>query len=295
MISSHRHQTARGPRDPDRLREVLLALALAAAFALIAAGPALAAPASSDDAGNEARAINEEDGTSLYDFSFSIRRAAGEIVDDRNGAYAYSSCDGCETLAAAMQVVLIMSDPNVVTPINEAVAVNYQCEDCATVALAYQYVLGTGTRLRFTPEGNARIAAIRREFRALERSGLPLADAVARAEALAAEVEDVLANELVPTGSAGRAASALATETPDATAAPAEDAAEAPQPEPAPAADDSGTAAGAEAPPVDEQPASEEEAPLADESFDAETTLPAESSGGLSEPAPEPAVSPTDG
>jgi hypothetical protein len=88
----------------------------------------------------------------------------------------------------------------VVTPINAAIALNEECTACTTVALAYQYVLGVGQPLRFTPEGRKRIAAIRKEFKRLERSGLPLEEILARVNELRAELVDVLNTELVVAG-----------------------------------------------------------------------------------------------
>ena len=240
----------------------LTLLVLTVALALATSAPALAESGTGTAADNEAVAVNGEDGESLFRVAFSIRRVNGDVVDDSNLAYAYASCDACRTLAAAIQVVLVMSAPNVVVPLNEAVAVNYRCTDCETAALAYQHVLSSGGPVRFTSTGNARIAEIRREFRALERSDLPLVDAVARAETLAAELDEVLAAEVVPAGSAGRSPSETAGDS--VTTPPAE-------------------------PPADQQPTNESE-PSSTDGLPAEedgTALPGEPAEGAALPEPE--------
>ena len=175
---------------------VAFVLAALVAVAIAATRPATA-PAGGDQ--NIAVAINTRDGSSLFRFAFSIRRVTGEVVDQTNAAVAYSSCVDCQTVAVALQVVLVFS-PGAVTPTNLAIALNADCASCATAALAYQYVIGGGGPVRFTAEGNRRIAAIRREFRRLRRSGLSLAEIVARTQELNAELRDILATELVPAG-----------------------------------------------------------------------------------------------
>ena len=142
--------------------------------------------------------MNEKAGSSVFDFAFSIRRVAGDVVDEQNSAVAYGSCVECQTVAIALQIVLVEGVPDSVTPTNVAIALNEECQACTTVALAYQFVVGRGGPVRFTKEGRRRLAEIRREFERLGRSGLSAEELTARAEELKDQVADVLATELVP-------------------------------------------------------------------------------------------------
>jgi putative peptide zinc metalloprotease protein len=191
--------TGRTPKRAEAAprRRLWLLTALLAALTL-----ALAAPAAFASGDSTAAAVNEKDGSTLFDFAFSIRRAGGEVVDDTNAAVAYASCESCQTVALALQVVLVLSEPDVITPTNLAIAINENCTTCTTAALAYQYVIGTGGPVRFTAEGNRRIAAIRRELEELRRSGLSLEELLPRIDALRAELAAILATELVRGGRA---------------------------------------------------------------------------------------------
>jgi putative peptide zinc metalloprotease protein len=122
-----------------RLSLFLVSLLLAAALAGVS--PAAAWAEESDDGGsadNAAVAINTKDGKSIFDFAFSIRRVAGDVVDETNAAVAYNECEECRAVAVAIQIVLVVGHPSVVTPTNLAVAVNYQCTLCESLAMAYQ-------------------------------------------------------------------------------------------------------------------------------------------------------------
>ena len=66
-------------------------------------------------------------------------------------------------MAVAIQVVLVMTEsPNAVVPTNIALAINEKCSSCTTMALAYQFVLGTSGPVQLTAEGRREIARIRR-------------------------------------------------------------------------------------------------------------------------------------
>src|SRR4051794_34194984 len=86
----------------------------------------LAAPASAQGHGgdNSAVAVNEEDGATVLDLAFDIVKAGGDVVDQSNLALAYADCEDCRTIAIAVQVVLVMGDPDIVTPENVALALN---------------------------------------------------------------------------------------------------------------------------------------------------------------------------
>jgi putative peptide zinc metalloprotease protein len=179
----------------------LLALVLVLGAALVR--PPLA---HADDEGggssgdNVAVAINTKSGSSVFKFAFSIRKVAGDVVDETNAAVAYSSCQECETTAIAIQIVLVTGNASVVTPQNLALAINEGCTLCETFAGAYQIVLGTGGPVRFSGEGRRRIAEITEAIRSLRQEDLSPAELNARLDTLVADLKEVLQTELVPVG-----------------------------------------------------------------------------------------------
>ena len=149
---------------------------------------------------NTAVAVNTKDGHDVFRLAFHVNRVTSEVVDNTNAAVAYASCTDCQTVAIAIQVVLVMSDPSVVTPQNLALAINQECTACDTLASAYQLVISTGGPVRLTPEGRRRIAEIRRQLHELRHSGLSGPEIQARVNALTAELAQVVRSELVPVG-----------------------------------------------------------------------------------------------
>lgn len=178
---------------------------LAVLLALLAVAPVHAQEGGDD---NSATAVNREDGASVFDLAFSVRRVAGDTVDETNTAVAYASCETCQTVAIAIQVVLVTAeDPDVVSPENVAVAVNEECTTCATFAGAYQFVYGRGGPVRITAAGRQEIARIRKELRELgrrfERGELTIDDVEEAVTELTADLRRVLDEELVPVGRGG--------------------------------------------------------------------------------------------
>jgi putative peptide zinc metalloprotease protein len=90
---------------------------------------------------NQALAVNTEDGSVLYDVSFALVWATGDEALNVNEAYALASCQDCRTVAVAFQVVLLVGSVDVVIPQNLSAAVNYACIECVTYALATQLVV----------------------------------------------------------------------------------------------------------------------------------------------------------
>lgn len=159
-------------------------------------------------------AVNTRDGSSVFRLSFAVKRVMDSNVDTDNAAVAYASCTDCQTVASSIQVVLVMGDVDSLTTDNVAIAINYQCSECDTLAAAYQYVFGDGQPVRFTAEGNQRLADIRRRFQELRRrDDLTLQELAAEIAKLAAEVADVVDDELVPTGQAGAPGQQASTTT----------------------------------------------------------------------------------
>ena len=181
------------------MKRIALVLAVAlCGFAFAAARPATAAAQD-----NAAVAINTKDGTSIFRVAFKIARVNQEIVDSQNAAVAWSSCTDCEAVAIAFQVVLIFSDPEVASPTNLALAVNWECDACVSFASAFQWALTTDGPVRFTAEGNTQLAEVRQRLHELGKmEGLTLEQLTAELQALADMIANVLQNEMVSAGPA---------------------------------------------------------------------------------------------
>ena len=75
---------------------------------------------------------------------------------------------------------------------------NEECATCQTIALAYQFVFGTGQPLEFTKEGRERLKEIRKGLKALGEEGLTPDEIRAGAQQLADEVRLLLSTGLAP-------------------------------------------------------------------------------------------------
>jgi hypothetical protein len=80
-----------------------------------------------------------------------------------------------------------------------AIAVNFECIDCQTLASAYQFVQSTGGQIVFTVEGRLALAEIRQDLRTLvtNAESMTIFEIQAQLDALAIRLAEVLANELV--------------------------------------------------------------------------------------------------
>ena len=179
------------------MKRRLLTILLATALGL---GLGAATPRASYAGDNVAIAVNTKDGTTVFKVAFAIRHVMGDVVDQSNGAVAYSSCTECASVAVAFEIVLVEGSPSVVTPQNVAIAFNENCDTCVAIAEAYQFVLGTGGNVHFDAEGNRILSEIRRALHSLRKEDLTLAELQAKLDAIAAQIADVLANHLVPVG-----------------------------------------------------------------------------------------------
>jgi putative peptide zinc metalloprotease protein len=178
----------------------LIALASAAVLALTPL--ATAGNAAAD--GTSAVVVNQNDYSDVYRLMLQIRRAVGDTVDTSNLAAAVASCNSCQTVAVALQGVLVMSDPSVFVPENMALALNVDCNLCQTIAIADQTLVQTGGPAHFTAAGSRAIAQIRQELEALRNSGLTIEEIAAKVEELNARLQQVLATEVVPAGPPSR-------------------------------------------------------------------------------------------
>ena len=231
--------------------KVLLAalIALSATSALSTA--ALAQDGAATTQGdNVAVAVNTQDDSSIFEFSFSIKRVMSEVVDNDNAAIAIASCNGCQTVAIAVQFVLIFSDPSTVTTDNLAFALNIECNLCQTLASAYQYVRTTGGPVHFTSEGNKAINDLKRQIEDLEGQDLSIFDIQAALDSLVSQLFAIVDSELVAAGNSGSAPdgavadddpSAPTTGTPSTEPTPEPSDSPTPTPSPSPSASSSPT------------------------------------------------------
>jgi putative peptide zinc metalloprotease protein len=176
-------------------------LAIVVGFAIpLAASPA-GAEGSSTGAGNKdnaAVAVNTKDGSSLFRFAFNIAKVTGSTVDSTNAAVAYASCTKCQTVAIAIQFVIVQGSPDIFTPENLAVALNQQCSMCDTLASAYQFVIQVSGPVRLSPDGRKQMWDLVKELKALADSGLTGPEIQAKVDDLAKRMYAVMSTQLVP-------------------------------------------------------------------------------------------------
>lgn len=165
---------------------------------------------------NTAVAVNTRDGSSVYAVRLKVVLVSGDTVDSQNAAVAAASCADCQTVAIALEGVLITGDAETISPENVAIAINEGCSGCQTLAYAYQNVQTTDGKVRLTGAGRKRIAELRSELNGLRTSGLDILAVKQRVDEVAAAFADVLATAVVPIGRS----SASPTPTPTPTSTP---------------------------------------------------------------------------
>jgi hypothetical protein len=115
---------------------------------------------------NNVTVENCTDGTFKARSKVQVGVAGGRTADPVNFAYAYGhdcTTTGCVTIAAAFQVALVPQGARVQTPTNVALAVNFNCDHCATFAFAYQYAVDVPPGTRLPRVTRRQIASIRRQ------------------------------------------------------------------------------------------------------------------------------------
>jgi putative peptide zinc metalloprotease protein len=144
------------------------------------------------EGGNQAMAVNTTDGSVVYDVAFALVWADGDTVANTNEAYALASCTGCQTVAVAFQVVIVLGNAGVVVPENVAAAVNYSCVQCVTQALATQLVVTLSGPL--SAQSNADLAQLWEEIAAFGDSieDVPLSELQDRLTAFERQILAIL-------------------------------------------------------------------------------------------------------
>jgi putative peptide zinc metalloprotease protein len=88
---------------------------------------------------NQAMAVNTQDNTIRYDVAFALVWVEDDSPAlNTNEAYAFASCNNCAAVSVGFQIVLVTGDNHVAVPKNISAAVNYDCVNCLTYALATQ-------------------------------------------------------------------------------------------------------------------------------------------------------------
>ena len=149
---------------------------------------------------NVAVASNTKDGKTVIAISLKIVQTDASTVDAMNAAVAVASCSDCQTVAIALEGVLIIGDAATFSPTNIALALNTGCSNCQTLATAYQQIVQNDTRVRISGSGRQQIASIRRDLESLRNSGLDIFAIQQRVEDAAAQLLSVLRTEVYPIG-----------------------------------------------------------------------------------------------
>jgi putative peptide zinc metalloprotease protein len=142
---------------------------------------------------NQALVVNTVDGSSMIDLALSLVYIVdGQVVDNRNEAYAIASCIKCSTVAIAFQVVIIIDGAQIVIPENVAAAINYECAACVTQALAMQVLATTSEAL--TDAQMAELVAVWEKLIVLDKNAarMDLNVLYTELDAIQTEIEDLL-------------------------------------------------------------------------------------------------------
>jgi hypothetical protein len=170
------------------------------AFAVLLSATMLAAPLrATADAGPVVRSgVQAEafvDGQRVGRSALTLRIVHGPVLAADNTAVAYSHCDGCETVAASLQVVVARGDVTDVKVTNQAVAVNEACTDCRALAVARQLIVVTDQDIR-NSKVFREIAELRLSLHRMVYDGRPLVDLQADIDALMARVTQAVLDAL---------------------------------------------------------------------------------------------------
>jgi hypothetical protein len=115
-----------------------------------------------------------------------------------NIALAVTDCVDCRATAIAVQVDLVSPAPAVLRATNVAVAINSGCASCDAIAAAFQYVVASEQRMTLSHAGRAAVRSIEQQLAALQATTQSPVDVTAQVQALAGELGQVLAVDLVP-------------------------------------------------------------------------------------------------
>jgi hypothetical protein len=181
------------------------AVAVLGALALVAgpAGPALAAGQPSDGSGpgEHATTIATAEPAATNDrkngISSVLRVGEGPNADLTTRAEALTNCNGCRSVALAVQVAIVGHVENQVHASNDATAINLRCMHCSSIALSYQFVVVSRDRLVLHKGSRARIELIIGEMRRIARLNYSNRRLRVQEDLLAADLARVLKRGVV--------------------------------------------------------------------------------------------------
>ena len=211
-------------RDHGQLRTVVTTTKGGAGHALPFALPG---PKAQDE--TRALATNTRDGGVVYDVAYAVVTVTdGAPVTATNDAWALASCTKCTTVAVSFQVVLVVGQSNVITPVNAAVAANGNCIQCMTTAMAVQLIV----TLNKAPDADVmqKLNAALGQLDAVK--GLSPADLLATVQKVQQQVTTILSDAGLVTSTTTSTTTATASPgpTPGDSIAPTAGATSVPQP-----------------------------------------------------------------
>jgi putative peptide zinc metalloprotease protein len=166
-------------------------------------------------------ATNTTDGSLVFRLAFDLRYILDGAVDHSNSAVAYASCDGCRTIAVAIQLLIAMGEFQTVAPTNTAVSFNDRCPACETLAFAYQLVLVLPDLRHLTQAGRDKIVTILAAVVLLGSSDTPINEVRTQLDSLMDELRDTVAKELEPVEGAEETPSSQQEQEQTSTSEPA--------------------------------------------------------------------------
>ncbi|HEU4840360.1 MAG TPA: hypothetical protein VFT09_02930, partial [Ilumatobacteraceae bacterium] len=165
---------------------------------------------------SQALATNTTDGGIVYDVAYSLVTIKdGAEVTNENSAYALASCKACTTLAVSFQLVLVVGQSDKIMPINVAEALNLNCPECITTAIAKQLVISVKSAP--SEELLRRLTEELQKLDAIDTSDPP-AEVLNQVNAVSDGINKALEESGITYPKA--AATPTATATPDTTATP---------------------------------------------------------------------------
>jgi putative peptide zinc metalloprotease protein len=203
---------------------------------------------------NQSLAVNTEDGTIVYDVAIALVWVEnGDAVLNTNEAYAFASCRDCAAVSVAFQVVLVVGDSDTVVPQNLSGALNDDCVNCLTYALAQQLLVTLDGPL--SESAMAELDALWQQIGAFaaDIQSVPLSEIDDQLDSFAAQILAIIEADQPGTVPSATSSSDTATPSPGTTTT-GTDPTTAGTTTPAPS-DSSGAPATAEATPSPEAPA----------------------------------------
>jgi hypothetical protein len=126
-----------------------------------------------------------------------LRIGEGPGADLTSRAEAITNCNGCRSVALAVQVAIVSHVADRVQAINDARATNQRCRRCSSIALSYQFVIVSPDRLALRKGSRARIELIIGEMRRIARLNYSNRRLRAQEDLLAADLGVVLKRGVV--------------------------------------------------------------------------------------------------